>query len=89
MTSDGLMKLALTMKAQCEVMVSGLITRRDKWNEKGVEVNRLLKEECTRHNILYIPHENIKVNHLNGGGLHLNGKGTGALAGNFIRNINL
>ena len=88
-TADGVMRLAMDMKKHSEVMVSALTIRRDNLNTKGVKVNEILREECLRHNLVFISHENITLNHLNGGGLHLNSKGTSILAGNFTQNIHL
>lgn len=84
-----IMNLALEMKCDTnDVMVSGIISRGDKLNNKGVEVNQLLVEGCKSYNLNFINNSNLlSSKHLNGSGLHLNFRGTISLAGNFIENI--
>ena len=91
--AENIMKLALEMKNEAnDVMVSGLIVRSDdnNLNQKLLEVNKVLVEECKRYDLCFINHSNINATqHLNGGGLHLNYQGTSLLASNFIDHIKL
>ena len=67
-------ELALEMKStNNEVMVSGIVSRRDKLNDKSKEVNKLLQSLCISKKLLFIDNSNINpVYHLNNSGLHLN-----------------
>ena len=69
-----------------EIIVSGVVVR----NDKGLQVNALLKLKCIKYNVQFLDHSNISSRyHLNASGLHINPKGTIALAQNFLRCINL
>ena len=85
------MELASEMKSSNnEVMVSGIVQRRDKLNEKGKEVNKLLQASCKSKNFYFIDNSNINPDyHLNGSGLHLNTRGTYTLGSNLVNAINL
>ena len=66
--------------------VSSLITRKDQYSVNVEEINNLLYRELPT-GINIIKHENITAQHLNQGGIHLNKRGDGALALNFINDI--
>ena len=87
------MKLALDMKGnENDVMLSSLIARSDDedLHQKLLQVNEVLEAECQRYNLCFINNGNIcPTQHLNGGGLHLNYKGTVLLASNFIDHIKI
>ena len=89
--ASDIMRLAIEMKTEKnEVMVSCLISRGDKLNDKAMQVNNILKRECEQHKMLLIEHSNILADkHLNGSKLHLNYRGTIALARNFLDNIKI
>ena len=88
--SNKLLKLASDLKTdQNEVLVSSIVKRDDKWNEKGIKMNAFLNTKRSELGLGYIDHSNISNNHLNGSGLHLNYHGTVALARNFLRSINI
>ena len=73
-----------------EIIVSGVVVRNDNLNDKGLQVNASLKLKCVKYNVQFLEHYNISSRyHLNASGLHLNPKGTIALAQNFLRCINL
>ena len=74
-----------------DVMISGIIPRRDHLNRKGIEVNNLLKTLCTNKNMFFIDNALNIYNdlHLNGSGVHLNENGTIRLANNFLGAIKL
>ena len=66
--------------------VSSLIKRKHQYSLKMEEINNLLYRELPT-DINIIKHENITAQHLNQGGIHLNKRGDGALALNFINDI--
>ena len=66
--------------------VSEILTRDDYLSLVGQEVNRLLKQMLPEH-IKLVSNDSIKTHHLNRSGLHLNSRGTGALAYNLINCI--
>ena len=89
--AEEIMELASEMKlSNNEVMVSGIVQRRDKFNEKGKEVNKLLQASCKSKDFYFIDNSNINPDyHLNGSGLHLNTRGTYTLGSNLVNAINL
>ena len=66
--------------------VSFLIKRKDQYSLKVEEINNLLYRELPT-GINIIKHENITAQRLNQGGIHLNKRGDGALALNFVNDI--
>ena len=88
--SNEIIKLALDMKTDAnEVIVSGIITRDDEFNEKGRQLNEFLKTECTKYALVFLDNGNITNKYFYGSGLHLNYHGTVALANIFLRIINV
>ena len=89
--ANEIMDLALEVKTNLnEVMVSGIVPRRDKLNDKGKEVNNILQSLCVSKNFHYIDNSNINCDyHLNNSGLHLNMRGTYILESNFVHAINI
>ena len=88
--ASDVMKLALEMKSdKNDVMISSLVFRDDNpgLNNKGMDVNLILKAECEQYNFLFIDNSNIHKQHLNGSKLHLNYKGTVTLANNILSHI--
>ena len=85
--AEDIIELAKAMESKdTEVLVSSIIQRRDKFNDKALEVNKALERECERMRLGFIDNSNIDPeSHLNGSGLHLNMEGTIILANNFIR----
>ena len=83
--------LALDLKNENNnVMISGLVPRRDKFNDKGIEVNKYLLSLCAENDFNFIDNSNINIEtHLNTSGLHLNFRGTYILGGNFVNAIKL
>ena len=76
---------AVVSQKGIECSVSEIITRDDELWGKVKDVNRIL-HECLPEHIKLISNDNIViVGHLNRSGLHLNGRGTGALAYNLIQ----
>ena len=58
------------------IFVSGLTVLNDRWNDKGKNVNSLLKRRCDEEKICFVNNTNINVGMLNNSGLHLNERGT-------------
>ena len=91
--ASSIMKLALEIKGdQNDVMVSSIIDRTDSEElyQKSVRVNEVLKLECSKYHLHFIDNSNIDGwTNLNGSGLHLNYKGTLALAKNFMESIKI
>ena len=86
-----IIELASEMKSiDNGVMVSGIVPRRDKLNDKGKEVNKLLKSLCILEKMFFIDNANINPEyHLNNSGLHLNMHGTFTLGSNLVDAINI
>ena len=89
--SEEIVKLGLDIKMdKNEVIISSIVCRNDKLNEKASKVNDLLKIKTSKYALGYINNSNICIHkHLNGSGLHLNHLGTVALANNFLNIINI
>ena len=89
--ADDIINLAMDMKTETnDLMISGIVPRRDKLNGKGVEVNKCLISLCNDNNIHFIDNMNVSTAFdLNTSGLHLNRKGTYVLGGNFVNAIML
>ena len=66
-----------------EVMISGIITREDKYKKKIDRVNNLLFEYCETNNLLFIDNNNITQDMLNRGKLHLRKIGITQLVKSF------
>ena len=86
--ASDIIRLALDMKTDVnQVNISSLMVRNDRFNEKALKVNDCLKVKCLQYELGYIDNSNVTKEHLNQGGLHLNFKGTLALAKNFMAYI--
>ena len=73
-----------------DVMISGILERADRYNEKGKKVNVFLQSLCSQNKFMFVDNNNIKsTRHLNGSGLHLNNEGTVTFANNLLDAINL
>lgn len=71
------------------ITISSVIERSDKpLNEKIAQVNNLFQGLCDENNFDFIKNNNIHLNCLNAGGLHLNPKGIHTLAANLRNHIN-
>ena len=65
------------------VIISELVSRRDRFNEAVKTVNKQLKFYCRQNGWKFIQHQNISEKELNKGGLHLNFKGNQQFFKNF------
>ena len=69
------------------VFVSGLTVRNDRLNDKGKNVNSLLKCKCDKEKICFVDNTNINVAMLNNSGLHLNERGTTRLVNSLCFSV--
>ena len=71
------------------ISISEVTTREDQdgLGGKVKEVNKILKKFCRQNEWQLISHNNIDESCLNRSKLHLNKKGTGLIAANFIKHI--
>ena len=68
----------------CDTIISEILPRGDKLNEKAQEVNNALHELCESENLWIIKHQNVKPRyHLNRSKLYPNRKGTNMIEANF------
>ena len=61
----------LVKKQGIQPIMSLVIKRNDKFGYKVNEVNERIINLCQQYNVGYIEHENIKIEHLNAGGVHI------------------
>ena len=75
--SNEIIELAkCTKHGSKEVVVSGIIPRRDKLNSKATEVNKLLQKGCQDHRVSFIDNSDFnRYKMLDARGLHLNDYG--------------
>ena len=87
--ANDIIELGSDMKTEKnDVIISGIVPRRDKLNDKGMEVNKYLIALCNSCNFYFLDHSNVnKETHLNTSGLHLNYNGTYVLGGNIVNAI--
>ena len=81
-----IMNLAISVKKQT-VVVCGINFRNDKINDKGKNINSLLKQKCEEEKIVFVGNANITVSMLNHSGLHLNERGTTRLVNNLCSSL--
>ena len=85
-----LINLATSMKTdKNDVMISSVTLRTDNLEEKGKLVNDYLKIKSSQVGLGFIDNSNLKQAHFNTKGIHLNVKGSEALAHNFINAIKI
>ena len=71
------MDVAIFMRNEkTNIFVSGLTVLNDRWNDKGKNVNSLLKRRCDEEKICFVDNTKINVCILNNSGLHLNERET-------------
>ena len=65
-------------------VVSSIVSRKDRFNNKAKEANKNLKDKCEEHDVQLIKHNNInEFRHTHAKGLHLNNYGDKQLTRNF------
>ena len=83
--ANDIIDLAISIrKEKTNVFVSGLTVRNDRLNDKGKNVNNLLKRKCDEEKIYFVASTNINVSILNNSGQHLNESGTRILIIIFV-----
>ena len=89
--AEGIVNLGLKIQnhsPDCKITISSLISRSDRTlNGKIKDVNKIVNQFAKQHAWRTIPHSNIKNEHLNASGLHLNVQGTKLLAKNLISHL--
>ena len=87
--ADGIVDLGRQVEGSSDarVVISALVSRRDKLNEKVPEVNKLLKRYCRQHEWKLIEHNNITEKGLNKGRLHLSIEGNKRFFNNFCDSL--
>ena len=87
-TAESIINLAVKTKRDCDVSISSITARNDKYLRKAADVNRNSKDRCCEKNFHFINHGNvIPVRNLNASKLHLNKRGTPALSNQFAEVI--
>ena len=89
--ANKIIQLAVSLKTdENEVAVSAIVERGDHFNDKGMEVNGILKLKAIENNVEFIDHDDVKKKtHLNGSAIHLNSNGIDVISRNFVNFINL
>ena len=89
--ANEIIDLAYDMKTEHnDIMISGIVPRRDSLQDKGKSVNEHLRLLCRERKINFIDNCNVDSRlHLNTSGLHLNFKGTYVLGGNLVNAIRI
>ena len=91
--AEGIVNLGLKIQnhsPDCNITISSLILRADEnLNCKINEVNRIVNRFAKQYAWSTISHSNIKREHLNASGLHLNVQGTKLLVKNLVSHLNL
>ena len=89
--AEGIVNLGLKIQnhsPDCKITISSLISRSDQTlNGKIKDVSKIVNQFAKQHAWRTIPHSNIKNEHLNASGLHLNVQGTKLLAKNLISHL--
>ena len=86
--AKSIINLANKIKRNCDVSISSITGRNDKYLRKATDVNRNLKDGRREKNFHFINHGNaITLRHLNTSKLHLNKRGTQVLSNQFAEAI--
>ena len=91
-TIESLEQIVQTAKTESEgteLVISGLVTRRDKPGmiKKTADLNSCIKDFCRNQQIKYIDNSNLSGACLAAKKLHLNKRGNSYLANNFLKQI--
>ena len=83
--AESVINLAVKIKKNCDVSISSITTRNNKYLREEAGVNRYLKDRSReKKNLHFINHGNaIMVRHLNASKLHLNKRATQVLSNQF------
>ena len=86
--AESLINLAVKIKKNCDVSISSITARNDKYLRKAADVNRYLKDMCHEKNLHFINHGNaIAGRCLNASKLNLNKRDTQVLFNQFAEAI--
>ena len=86
--AESIINLAVKIKKNCDVSISSITARNNKYLRKAADVKRYLKDMCRKKNLDFINHGNaITVRYLNASKLHLNKRGTQVLSNQFAEAI--
>ena len=86
--AKSIINLVVKIKKNCDVSISSITARNDKYLRKVAHVNKYLKDKRREKKLHFIKHGNpIKVGHLNASKLHLNKRGTQVLSNQFAEAI--
>ena len=86
--SKNIVNLAIKLKRNCDVLISGITARNNQYQKKAADVNRQLKEKCREKKLHFLDHGNtITVRHLNASKFYLNKRGTQVLSNVFAEAI--
>ena len=87
--ADEIVNFAKSIKTdENNIVISSIVPKKDRLNNKAKEVNLHLKEKCEANNLSLIETHNINpYRHINAKGLHLNNYGDNQLNKNFTRFI--
>ena len=80
--------ITLVKRQGIEPILSMVVTRNDKYADKVRLVNERLRDLCVSYNIGYIEHANIKIEHLNTGGIHIQNQFNNMFADNLTNYFN-
>ena len=87
-TATDIMNLAISVKIKKKaVVVSGITVQNDKFNDKGKNINSLLKRKCVVEKIVSVDNSSITGIMLNHSGLHLNEGGTTRVVNNVCSTL--
>ena len=86
--AESIINFAVKIKKNCDVSISSITARKDKYLRKAADVNRYLKDRCREKNLNFKDHGNaLSVRHLNASELHLNKTATQVLFNQFAEAI--
>ena len=86
--AESIINLAVKIKKNCDVSISSITARNEKYLRKAADINRYLKDRCLEKNLYFNNHGNaMTVRHLNSSKLHLNKSGTQILSNQFAEDI--
>ena len=76
-------ELAASCKLTRNILIFGIVPRRDKLNAKAAQLNSFLKNKCVRRNICFVNNINPRY-HCNQSGIYLNKSETNTLIENLL-----
>ena len=80
--------ITMVKRQGIQPIMSMVVKRNDRYGYKVREVNQRLTILCLKYNIGYVEHENIKLEHLNAGGIHISNRYGHLVTNNFSNYFN-